>query len=275
MLSTISFFYFDLVYYYTNINAVSGIVSLVVGVFNVFMDPLDIRSKFIRVLALLLVLGSLTIMIIIFFFYTDSRLLPMWFYIPTKFWSYPKCMLISIIIKINISHIFNILISNLLMNFPCIFLFGNAFISTLWHVIIEFGHRQFCLFLTGSILLIFHLTPIFRLLYYYLIIAELWNLLKWLLSYHHSHSVLILKVLFFAILVVQSWRNHNFLYVFIIFVSFGSSVPDLMDRNRAINRDWWRLIIHHFRLYHFSSIHFVPDQRLNYISSSQLIYQFL
>lgn len=79
MLSTLSFFYFDLVYFYSNINALSGIVSLIVGVFNVFMDPLDIRSKFVRVLALLLVLGSLTIMIIIFFFYTDSRLLPMWF----------------------------------------------------------------------------------------------------------------------------------------------------------------------------------------------------
>ena len=69
-------FYFHSMYAYSNINALSGFVAILVGIGNVFLDPLDIRSKFMRVFALLLILGGLMVMMGIFFFYTSSRLLP-------------------------------------------------------------------------------------------------------------------------------------------------------------------------------------------------------
>ena len=84
IISVMCFFYFHMMYLYSNINASSGIVALLVGIGNVFLDPLDIRSKFMRVLALLLILGGLMIMMGIFFFYTSSRLLPTWYYYKNK-----------------------------------------------------------------------------------------------------------------------------------------------------------------------------------------------
>ena len=73
ILAVLSFFYFLLSYFYSNVNLLSGSVSMVIGIFIIFTDPEDVRSKFMRVLALLLILGGLSIMIIIFFFYTSPR----------------------------------------------------------------------------------------------------------------------------------------------------------------------------------------------------------